>query len=119
MCCQGKATPSLPKEIDIAKLNANENQLGLEPKVIMLTPSYMTYYSMPKRYGAQLAKAEDKNFATSPKITLSAINSKAKLVVSVNPNNPTGALMSNEDMDYYMTNVPKHVITVFDETYIE
>lgn len=32
----------MPKEIDIAKLNANENQLGLEPKVIMLTPSYMT-----------------------------------------------------------------------------
>lgn len=176
----GKAMPSIPKGIDVAKLNANENQLGPSPKVvatmtkalsdaylypfeqtdltrkaiadwvgfkseniclsngstglictlgdvflnagdevIMSTPSYMAYYSMPDRYGAKLVEVEDKNFAANPKAILKAINNKTKLVVIVNPNNPTGALMSNEDMDYYMANVPEHVITVFDEAYIE
>ena len=176
----GKAMPAIPEGIKIAKLNANENQLGPSPKVvdtmsialtqaylypfeqtdltreaiakwvgfesenicisngstglictlgdvflnpgdevIMSSPSYMAYYSMPGRYGAKLVEVADKNFASNPQAILEAITDKTKLVVIVNPNNPTGALMSNEDMDYYMANVPDHVITVFDEAYIE
>lgn len=88
-------------------------------EVAMCTPSYMAYYSLPGRYGATLVEVPNKDFATDVKALLKAITKKTKLCIIVNPNNPTGGKISNADLQYFMDNVPDHVITIVDEAYIE
>ena len=43
----------------------------------------------------------------------------AELIFIVNPNNPTGTLLSADAIEHFMTRVPPTVVVVFDEAYYE
>lgn len=88
-------------------------------EIIMCTPSYVTYTLLPSRYGAKLVEVPNKDFASDVHAMLDAVTDKTKLAVIVNPNNPTGAKVSNEDMCYFIEHLPEHVIAVVDEAYFE
>src|SRR5216117_2155491 len=50
---------------------------------------------------------------------LAAITPKTRLIFIPNPNNPTGALLSQREIDHFMSHVPDRVVVVFDEAYFE
>jgi len=48
-----------------------------------------------------------------------AITARTRLLFLCNPNNPTGTMVSAEEVARFVTRVPEHVIIVFDEAYFE
>jgi histidinol-phosphate aminotransferase len=50
---------------------------------------------------------------------LSAITPKTKVVFLANPNNPTGSLIDQQELDGFIERVPNRIITVLDEAYFE
>ena len=48
-----------------------------------------------------------------------AVTADTKLVVITNPNNPTGTLVSHEEIGWFVDNVPSTVRIVIDEAYID
>lgn len=88
-------------------------------EMVISTPSYIAYSLLESRYGITPVCVPNKDFASDVHAMLDHITDKTKIAVLVNPNNPTGAKVSNEDMCYFMDNVPDHVITVVDEAYYE
>ncbi len=88
-------------------------------EMVISTPSYIAYSLLVSRHGITMKSVDNKNFASDVYAMLDAITDKTKLAVIVNPNNPTGKKISNEEMRYFMDNVPDHVITVIDEAYFE
>jgi histidinol-phosphate aminotransferase len=48
-----------------------------------------------------------------------AVTAKTRLLFVCNPNNPTGTMVSAEEVARLMARVPDHVIVVFDEAYFE
>jgi histidinol-phosphate aminotransferase len=48
-----------------------------------------------------------------------AITPRTREVFITNPNNPTGTLASQEEIDRFMERVPDHVVVIFDEAYFE
>lgn len=88
-------------------------------EMVLSTPTYVAYTLLESRYGIKPVCVDNKNFASDVHGMLASITDKTKIAVIVNPNNPTGAKVSNEDMRYFMENVPSHVITVVDEAYFE
>ena len=50
---------------------------------------------------------------------LAAVTDKTKILVVVNPNNPTGTFIDSKKLEDFIRKVPKHVITVIDEAYLE
>ena len=48
-----------------------------------------------------------------------AITDRTKLIFVCNPNNPTGAIVTADEVDAFMEKVPDHVLVVFDEAYYE
>jgi len=48
-----------------------------------------------------------------------AITPQTREVFIANPNNPTGTMVSQEEIDRFMKKVPPHVVVVFDEAYYE
>lgn len=48
-----------------------------------------------------------------------AITARTRLLFLCNPNNPTGTMVSAEEVGRLLTRVPEHVIVVFDEAYVE
>ncbi len=53
------------------------------------------------------------------KAMLKAITPDTRVVFIANPNNPTGTCVAPDEIDRFMDKVPDHVLTVFDEAYIE
>ena len=50
---------------------------------------------------------------------LAAITDKTKVIYIANPNNPTGTLFSRSQWEAFISQVPKEVVVVLDEAYLE
>lgn len=50
---------------------------------------------------------------------LNAVTDRTKIVWICNPNNPTGTIISENELVRFMESVPKHVMVVLDEAYSE
>ena len=60
-----------------------------------------------------------KGMTHDPDAMLAAIKPNTKVVVIGNPNNPTGTILTQEQVDAFVDAVPDRVVTVFDEAYME
>ncbi len=56
---------------------------------------------------------------TTSKRCSPAITPRTRQVFIANPNNPTGTLVGQEEIDRFMERVPEHVLVIFDEAYHE
>jgi histidinol-phosphate aminotransferase len=50
---------------------------------------------------------------------LAAVNERTRIVVLVNPNNPTGSMFTRSELAAFLERVPPRVLTVLDEAYFE
>ena len=48
-----------------------------------------------------------------------AVTSKTKIIFIANPNNPTGTMVGEKEVESFIKKIPEHVIIVFDEAYGE
>ena len=88
-------------------------------EIVMARHAFVVYKLMATLFGAATIEVPDPNFAHDLDAMAAAITSKTKEVFIANPNNPTGTLLSQAEIDRFMDKVPDHVIVVFDEAYYE
>jgi histidinol-phosphate aminotransferase len=50
---------------------------------------------------------------------IAALTPQTRLIFVANPNNPTGTLAGQEEIDRFVERVPENVVVVFDEAYFE
>ncbi|HPF45444.1 MAG: aminotransferase [Alphaproteobacteria bacterium] len=73
--------------------------VGPKDEVITVLPTYQQHYSIPESFGAKvkvLQLREEDNFLPNLDDLKSMVSAKTKLISVNNPNNPTGALISEE-----------------------
>lgn len=83
-------------------------------------PSYEAFRDVANDYGAVTVPVpldDDMNYDLDA--MLAAVTDKTKILVVVNPNNPTGTFIDSKKLEDFIRKVPKHVITVIDEAYLE
>ena len=88
-------------------------------EIVMARHAFVVYKLMATLFGATTIEVPDPNFAHDLDAMVKAITPKTKEVFIANPNNPTGTLLSQAEIDRFMDQVPDHVIVVFDEAYYE
>ncbi len=90
-------------------------------KVIIPTPSFPMFYQSAGIQGAEILKPYYKEDLSFPfEETLNLTNEDVKLVVVVNPNNPTGTAVSREDLLKIVKKAKNNNIAVLhDEAYFE
>jgi histidinol-phosphate aminotransferase len=88
-------------------------------EIVVARHAFVVYKLMATLFGATTIEVADPNFAHDLEAMVKAITPKTKEVFIANPNNPTGTLLSQEEIDRFMDKVPDHVIVVFDEAYYE
>ena len=81
--------------------------------------SFVVYKLVAALYHCQCVEAPMKGMTHDLDAMLKAITPKTKAVVVGNPNNPTGTMVSQADVDRFVEAVPANVVTVFDEAYME
>jgi len=87
---------------------------------IVTSPTFTSAYN--KMAGLQGATVRDvpllpDTFAFDVDGVLAAITERTRLIFLCNPNNPTGTIITQAEMDRLMTSLPAHVLVVADEVY--
>jgi histidinol-phosphate aminotransferase len=103
----------------IIKLASNENPLGPSPKAIKAIRCALQSAQLYPDFGARTVETATPNFHQDLDAMVDAITPKTKIIFIANPNNPTGALISQERIDNFISRVPENMIAVFDEAYFE
>jgi histidinol-phosphate aminotransferase len=93
----------------------------LEPgaEVVTAKHAFAVYTLMAQLFGATTVEVDDPGYTHDLEAMLAAITPRTRQVFIANPNNPTGTLVGQEEIDAFMARVPEHVVVVFDEAYYE
>lgn len=91
--------------------------VGDGDEVIHCSPSFGLFNQRAQLYGGNIVTVpRDENFAVNVSAVKAAITEKTKIIVIVNPNNPTGTLTPSEDiLEIVDTGLP----VLLDEAYAE
>jgi histidinol-phosphate aminotransferase len=88
-------------------------------EVVLGWPSFAMYPLGALKMGAVPVSVPLTDHRYDVERILAAITPRTKLVYLCNPNNPTGTMISRDEVDAYFERVPQHVLTVLDEAYFE
>ncbi len=93
--------------------------LVADNEIIISSPTFKAY----KNFAAlENAKTVDvpllaPDFGLDVDGVLKAINDNTRLIFLANPNNPTGAIIPKEKVDYLLDNISEDIVVVYDEVY--
>ena len=103
---------------EIIKL-LGETFIQPEDEVIVANPSFSEYDFVCLLMGGVLKKVPLTNHTHDLEKMAEEINEKTKMIFLCNPNNPTGTIVTKEEVDKFLAKVPDTVVIVFDEAYYE
>jgi histidinol-phosphate aminotransferase len=93
--------------------------MGPGVDVVMSQYCFAVYPIVTRLFGANPIVVSARNYGHDLPAMLKAITPRTKAIFIANPNNPTGTLASREDILRLVNEVPKQVLLVMDEAYIE
>jgi len=88
-------------------------------EAIVPHPSFVVYPMIVQAAGGIRVVVTLKDYRLDLEAMARAITPLTKLVFIANPNNPTGTIVTAEEVEAFMARVPQHTIVVFDEAYWE
>ncbi len=88
-------------------------------EVVTARHAFAVYALMAQLFGAKTVEVPDPNYTHDLDAMLAAITRRTRQLFIANPNNPTGTVVTQEQIDRFMDAVPPHVLVVFDEAYYE
>lgn len=94
--------------------------LGPGTEVVVSQHCFAVYPIVTALFGAKLVTVPAwPDFGADIEGMLAAITPATRVLFLANPNNPTGNLVSREDISRLLAGVPSHVLLVLDEAYVE
>ncbi|MCT4619761.1 MAG: histidinol-phosphate transaminase [Marinisporobacter sp.] len=88
-------------------------------EAIMATPTFGLYATSVLHMGGVPIQIPLKNYKHDFEAFIEKINDHTKLIFVCNPNNPVGNIMTQDEINHLVKNVPENVVIVFDEAYYE
>lgn len=88
-------------------------------EVIYSEQAFVVYTLVANICGATSVMVPLKNYTHDLVAMASLITGKTKVIFIANPNNPTGTMVTAEEVEAFMQRVPEYVLVVFDEAYYE
>jgi histidinol-phosphate aminotransferase len=88
-------------------------------EIVTARHAFVVYKLMATLFGATTVEVDDPGYAHDLDAMAAAITPRTREVFIANPNNPTGTLLAQDEIDRFMDKVPEHVVVVFDEAYHE
>lgn len=93
--------------------------LNADDESIYATPSFTWYDTAVKSTGAKAVTIPLNDYTHDLEAMKNAITDKTKVIWICNPNNPTGTIVTSEQMKDFLENISKDIVIVLDEAYYE
>ena len=82
-------------------------------------PIFDAYETIVRLCGAEVVKVPMKDYRTDLEATLARVDARTKIVWLCSPANPTGTLITKDELDAFLKRLPDNVLVVLDEAYAE
>jgi len=93
--------------------------LGSGAEVIASEHAFIAYKLIAAVFGARTIEIPSPDLRHHLDGMLAAITPRTRLIFIANPNNPTGTVLGQDEIDRFIERVPENVVVVFDEAYFE
>ena len=87
--------------------------------VVVSQYCFAVYPLVTKLFGASLVVVPANNYSHDLAAMRKTITPKTRVMFVANPNNPTGTVVTREEIAQFVREIPPHVLLVLDEAYIE
>jgi len=96
-------------------------QVFLNPgdESIYADPSFTWYDTAVKMSGANPVTIPLKDYSHDLDAMKNAVSDRTKIIWICNPNNPTGTIVTTQQLDNFLESVPGNIVIVLDEAYYE
>jgi len=88
-------------------------------EVITSETTFPAYRTAVKIMGGKFISVKLKDFCFDLEEIAKRINEKTKMIFLCNPNNPTGTILTKDEINNFMKQIPQDIIVVFDEAYCD
>ena len=93
--------------------------IGPEDEMISSAGTFIGFQVLAHITGAKTQYTPQKKYTYDLEAIASKINDRTKVVYIANPNNPTGTVVTTNDLERFMEKVPENVLVILDEAYFE
>ncbi|NLU49469.1 MAG: histidinol-phosphate transaminase [Syntrophomonadaceae bacterium] len=97
----------------------SETFISARDEVIYAQPSFVEYEFMTKIMGGGCKAVDLKDFRHDLVAMKDAITASTKIIYICNPNNPTGSIVTRQELESFMDGLSDDILVVFDEAYYE
>ncbi len=87
--------------------------------IIMSEHGFAIYYIAGTYAGSRVVKVPERNLRVDVDAMLAAVSPATRLMFIANPNNPTGSMLTQAEMERLRRGLPEHVLLVIDSAYAE
>lgn len=96
-------------------------QTFLQPgeRALIAAPTFPMYEILVRLFRGEVVKVPLCDQRVDLEALLQALDDRVRLVFVCNPNNPTGTIVSHDQVRAFLERLPPHVVAVFDEAYID
>jgi len=93
--------------------------LERDDEVITSEHAFIAYKLIAGVFGAHTIEAPSPDLRHHLDAMLAAITPRTRLIFIANPNNPTGTLLTQAEIDRFVAALPERIVVAFDEAYFE
>ncbi len=93
--------------------------LGQNDSAVVSQGAFIWFKIAVNIAGGELIEVPMKNHTHDLNAMLAAIKPNTKLLFIANPNNPTGTIVTKDEVNDFFKKVPDHVLVIMDEAYYE
>lgn len=93
--------------------------LNAGDEVITSEHAFIAYKLIAAVFGARTIEVPSPDLRHDLNGFLRAVTPRTRLIFIANPNNPTGTLLGQEEIDRFMESLPERIVVAFDEAYFE
>jgi histidinol-phosphate aminotransferase len=104
---------------DELMLNAALSYISSGDEAIISLNTFSTYETVSKLMDASIVRVNLSNLTYDLGAMLKMTGPKTKMIFICNPNSPTGTIVTQKDLDSFMSKVPQDIIVLIDEAYME
>ncbi|MBK8925483.1 MAG: histidinol-phosphate transaminase [Crocinitomicaceae bacterium] len=90
-----------------------------DEEILSFDRSFIAYEQLADAHYRKLIKVKQTDFICWPENLSTHISPKTRVIFLANPNNPTGTIISHEELDLFMQKLSPEIYLVLDEAYCE
>lgn len=93
--------------------------LNRDDEVITSEHAFIAYKLIAAVFGARTIEVPSPDLHHHLDAMIAAITPRTRLIFIANPNNPTGTLLTQDEIDRFVLALPESIVVAFDEAYFE